>query len=331
MAIVITPPQLPPVVVGAVYNQALTATGGTGPYTWSIVPPSSNPGSGALPFWLTFITGTFAATAAVTAGTYYLQVMVVDSLGATAQIGYTLVSGYTLISDVATWVTSDYLSRGDITTIAQNSAIRVYRTITGKVPFDQTTAITQEIPLVTGNDTYDLTQLVPPLLGIIDIRLTINSTIRRRLRRSNARLYDSLSIIQNGLPATYARTTNGQIQLNPPPNSNTYSMRIRYWTRPTEASAFASTVLQTPLEWNELFEWETAYRVLNEIGQEDRAMKLMQPMAMPRQASPKKQPNMEIGIIPRLWNELLLTSSQRENVDEDFSVNPVMRAYSYRD
>lgn len=334
-ALAITTTSLPPVVVAAAYNQTLAASGGTGPYTWSILNTGSS-GSGTpndLPAWLTLNTATGAITGtATTAGVYGFTVQVKDSLGALATQFLAIVSGYTLISDIAAWVTGKYLKRTDVSVDAQQAALQMYRVICAKIPFDSLTAISPEIPLVQGQDTYDLSVLVPPLLGIISIRLTINSTTRRRLRRSSARLYDSLSIIQNGQPSTYARTAGSQIQINPPPDSNNYSIRVRYWTRPPEVAApnGLNTVLGTPLEWDPLFQWETAWWMLNEIGQEERAASLVQPMMMPRQSSPKKQTMMEIGIIPRLWNELLTTVSQKENVDEDFSVNPVMRPYSYR-
>jgi hypothetical protein len=52
------------------------------------------------------------------------------------------------------------------------------------------------------------------------------------------------------------------------------------------------------------------------------------PMPMPRQMSPKKTQMFEVGIIPRLYNDLLKTINMREAVDEDFSVNPIRRRYA---
>lgn len=325
MAFSITTLKLPPVLVDAAYNQTPATAGGVGPFVWSVL-------SGNFPSWAALNAGTGAITGTPrAAGMWTFELQVVDSTGAVATQDYTIVGGYTLISDIASWATSEYLNRGDLTTTAQNAALKIYRYITAKIPFDQLTAVTDELPLTAGIDTYDLSTLVPPLLGIISIRITITSTNRRRLRRSSPRLYDSLSVIKNGQPATYARTAALQIQINPPPDNSAYTMRIRYWSRPAEhPSVPASTILATPLEWNPLFEWETAYYLLNQLGQEQRAMALIQPMMMPRQSSPKRQSMQEIGIIPRLWNELLTTISQKENVDEDFGINPIIRPYSYR-
>lgn len=326
MSLVINQVALPTVKVAAVYNQTLTTTGAVGAVTWTVT-------AGALPNWLTLnpATGVIGGTAA-TAGVYNFTVQATDS-SATPQVAtqsFAICSGYTSITDVANWVTSDYLKRTDITVEAQNAAIMVYRIVAAKVPFEQLVSITPELPLSTGVDIYDLSQLVPPLVGITDIRVTLGSNIRRRLRRSSARMYDALSIIQNGRPSTYARSGAQTVQLNPPPDNSSYTMRVRYWSRPPEDAVFNTTVLATPIEWDALFKWEAAWWVLNELGQEQRAMQLVQPMMMPRQSSPKAQRMMEIGIIPRLWNELLTTVSQKENVDEDFNINPVIRAYSYR-
>lgn len=329
MALAITTVALPPVVVGSAYNQTVVNSGGTGPFVWTVDSGGNFPSWASLASATGVITGTPGAVPPIV-GSYTFVIRVTDSLLATATQSLTIVSGTTTIVDVANFVTVDYLNRSDIQAVAQKSALKVYRMICAKIPFDQLTQVTSEIPLTSGVDKYDLSTLVPPILGIIDIRLTINSTTKRRLRRSNPRLYDALSVVTVGQPATYARTAAQQIQFSPPPDSNNYTFRIRYWTRPTEHATPELTVLSTPLEWDSLFEWETAWWVLNATGQEQRASLLIQPMSLPRQSAPKKQPAMEIGIIPRLWNELLTTTSQKENVDEDFSVNPVMRSYSYR-
>jgi len=90
------------------------------------------------------------------------------------------------------------------------------------------------------------------------------------------------------------------------------------------------TNLITPTEWDALFKWETLYKVLHYLDQQDKAMMLVQPQPLPRQATPKKVQMVEVGMIPRLRNDVLTTVSQQENTDEDFSINPVIRAYSYR-
>lgn len=235
--------------------------------------------------------------------------------------------------DIANWVTQDYLNRADIQTIANSAAIEVYQTICAKIPFDQLMTTSAELPVIAATSSYDLTTgltaLSPALRAIASIRMTFSSTNRRRLRRSHVRVYDSLSFTTTGQTATYARWGN-TIELNPPPIDATPTFRVRYWSRPTLAAPPVNTVILTPTEWDSLYKWETLYKVLHYLDQQDKAMMLVQPAPLPRQSTPKKVQMIETGIIPRLWNDLLTTVSQQENVDEDFSINPVIRAYSYR-
>jgi hypothetical protein len=312
-------------------------------------------------------------------------------------------------TDIANWVVGDYLNRSDLLSVAQTASVNFYKMICAKIPFDQLMTTSPELPVVSGTDTYDLTlgttQVWPPLRSIASNRFTFTAGQNsRRLRRSHVRVYDSLTFTQPGLTATYARWGNSLI-FNPPPNSSSYTFRLRYWQYPvlgltgiitnaswagsvatiTAANTFTNgdtvqvsgvlpagyngvftltsasstqftyalsvnpgtyvvggmandisasvvnvTQLVTPAEWDELMKWETLYRVYMYLDQLDKASALVQPQPLPRQASPKKTVMYEVGIIPRLWNDLLTTISQQENVDEDFSINPVIRAYTFR-
>lgn len=239
----------------------------------------------------------------------------------------------TTIAQIASWVTTDVLKRNDLTTAATNAAYYFYKVLIAKIPFDELMQLSAEIPTVAyvnpGDEIYNLASLIPPLKSIADIRISFNPNTKRRLRRSHARVYDALSFSVPSRPATYARW-GLNIALNPPPNSSSYTFRVRYWGIPTLNDASPGTVtLATPQEWDELMRWETLYRVYNMIGQEQKAASLIQPLG-PHQPSVRRQLMAEVGILPRLWNELLSTISQKENVDEDFGINPVVRAYSYR-
>ncbi|MBV6514396.1 MAG: hypothetical protein HPKKFMNG_00019 [Planctomycetes bacterium] len=84
---------VPDGAIGAAYSQQITATGGLGPYTWSIL-------AGALPAGLSISSGTPAGAIAGTptaAGTFNFTVQVTDSLAATAQQAFSMeVSNYAL-------------------------------------------------------------------------------------------------------------------------------------------------------------------------------------------------------------------------------------------
>lgn len=235
------------------------------------------------------------------------------------------------IADIASFVTDDVLKRNDLTTAAQNAALAFYKVLCANVPFDQLMYTSSELPCVAGQESYNLATLVtsPSIKAIRDVRLTVDSTNKRRLRRSDTRVYDAMSLNPSGVPATYARWNNS-IELRPPPQSASYTLRVRFWAKPTIAATPSATVLETPEEWDELVKYETLYRIYNFIGQSQMGMMLVQPAMLPRQRSPKRQRMMEVGIIPRLWNELLSTVSAKEGTDEDFGINPVVRSYSFR-
>lgn len=234
------------------------------------------------------------------------------------------------IGTIATWACS-MTNRPDRIGVAADFAVDVYRMICGKVPFDQLSKKTAEIPTVVGQQEYSLVIPAPRLAGIISIRMTYNSTSRRRLGRSHVRVYDAYSNIPSGRPATYARFGN-DIELMPIPDSASYTFRVRYWEFPdvnTNPDELGATLVVTPVDWDELLKWETLFRFYTFLEQHDKANMLIQPMPLPRQPSPQKTRTFEIGIIPRLWNDLLKTVSQREHCDEDFGINPMMRPYTH--
>lgn len=238
----------------------------------------------------------------------------------------------TTLDDIATWCTSTMMKRSDLTTEARQSALAVYLLVCQKIPFEGLQQRSAELPLIAGTDSYDLTsgptQLTPELAGIMSIRYT-NGTRKWRVRRSHSRLFDAVQSTTNSDPRMYARFGK-TVEFNPTPNSSTATFRVRYWSNPTIVASpnEHTTTLVTPVAWDELFKWETLYRLYFITGQEEKAAQLIMPMPMPRQPSPKRTEMFEVGIIPRLWNDLLKTISQRENVDEDFSINPIRRDYS---
>lgn len=233
------------------------------------------------------------------------------------------------------WVQNDVLHRQDMNSAITDACINFYQVLTRKVPFDELQVTSPEYPLIVGQASYDLTvppyQLDPPLKAISSIRLTYgpSGSSSVRLRRSATRLYDSISYTNfNSRPSTYARWGNA-IELNPPPDSSSYTLRFRYWQL-ADVSEGADT---TPLirdEWAELIKWETLYRAYYYLEKYDAAAQLVMPQPLPRQPSPRRQVMYEVGIIPRLWNDLLSTISSMEAPDEDFSINPVVRNYSQR-
>jgi len=83
-AITIAPPTVPNGTAGAAYSQTLTASGGTGPYTFSVV-------SGTLPAGLTLTAGGLLSGTPTTVGTSSITIRATDANGCFAQITYTIV------------------------------------------------------------------------------------------------------------------------------------------------------------------------------------------------------------------------------------------------
>lgn len=81
-SIVVTPADLPGMTAGTAFSQALTSTGGTGPYTYSLA-------SGALPVGLSLSSSGLLSGTPTQRGTYTFSVQSQDSLGATAVKGFT--------------------------------------------------------------------------------------------------------------------------------------------------------------------------------------------------------------------------------------------------
>lgn len=228
-------------------------------------------------------------------------------------------------------IESDILVRTDMPNTIDRCIRDVHRVVCGKVPFDELHAGPFTIACVVGQQAYNLATLLaagtqPALAGIMNIRIEYTSSQVLRLKRDHVRTFDSMAVPANSKPVKYARF--GQtIEIWPPP-LDTYSMKMRYWKKPVENATLANTDLAVPDEWLELIKWEAMYRLYTLLNRPIEAMTLLTPSQLPNYPSGKKTRVHEIGIIPRLWNDLLLTISQRENVDENFSINPHVRRYT---
>lgn len=237
----------------------------------------------------------------------------------------------TTIGQIATWACGK-VDRPDKMGKACEEAVALVRLITGKIPFDSLCVKTAELPVVAGTREYSLASLDPELEGIMSIRFSYSTTSSIRLRKTNGRALDAKPRgAPNGRTYQYARF-GGALEFDPTPNSSSYTYRIRYWKKHDISEdgtpIYSDTELLTPPAWDELFKWELLYRMYYELDRPQDAMLLMAPTAMPRQYEKKKTYVQEIGIIPRLWNELLLTVDRREAIDDDFGMSPIIRRYS---
>ena len=88
----LAPDVMPPMIVGSAFSQAVVASGGTAPYTYSVA-------GGALPAGLTLTTGTISGTP-TTAGPYAFTIRAVDSTGGTALTVERAYSGQVITSAI---------------------------------------------------------------------------------------------------------------------------------------------------------------------------------------------------------------------------------------
>lgn len=252
-----------------------------------------------------------------------------------------------LLSDCVAWV-EGILNRTDLTTKLNDSVVNFYKLLCRKVPFDELMVVSPQIPLISGQATYNLDTMVdvdghvldPVLKSIYSIKCTFgpnatSTTVGQqspsvRLRRSATRLYDAIGYTIPGQTSTYSRFGK-TIEVNPAPNASNWSLQFRYWCIAPMDETPVNTTLIMDDDWAELIRWELLYRAYYMLGNTQEAMALVQPTQLPSvPGAPRRRLMTEIGIIPRLWNDLCNTLSSRENADEDFSINPVVRNYSVR-
>lgn len=227
------------------------------------------------------------------------------------------------MKDSITWVTVSKLKRPDLVGEATELCRKAFLSIVAKVPFDELRVVGSEMPLSTTVNTLDLSAL--NLAGIISLRLSANNTVRR-LKRSDMRAFDAI-MITNGIPYKYARVAK-TLYFNTQPTDATWTVRPYYWSYPTLLSPVENTVLPWPQEWDELLDYELLYRLYIHIEEHQKAMMMLQPPMNPRVPEGKKTTLHEIGVLTRLWNDLLQPTFAREAIDEDFGINPIYRSYT---
>jgi hypothetical protein len=227
------------------------------------------------------------------------------------------------ISDIVTKIKDEFLNRGDITAALTNRCAEAYLTLCSKVPFEDLQVGPESLNCTIGNKTVDLTTLSAPLAGICSIKIIYSTTTGMRLKRNHTRNYDAMIDPANSKPVQYARWGK-KIEVWPPPDG-AYELQVRYWKQGVLSGTVANTTLVIPAPWEELLMYETLYRAYYMLRMQNDAQALIIGAMQPRMPTTKRVVSQDMGVIPRLWNELLTTISQRENIDEDFSINPLRR------
>lgn len=233
------------------------------------------------------------------------------------------------LGDIAERAATRVLNRTDeLRDEAINCCADAYRAMCSGVPFDDIQVVSSEISTVADQVAYELSTLRPLLRAIDSIRYTQSGGTTRRLRRSHVRQYDAQSSATSSSSGPYSYGRQGStIEFNPAPDSASDTFRIRYWSLPDISTTDTKRhVIEIGVEWHEILLWETVYRLYHFLETPEKAHQLMQPSFVMPGGGRKR--SVDIGILPRLWNEHLSTIYEREFADEDFSINPVYRRYT---
>lgn len=241
------------------------------------------------------------------------------------------------LGDIRDICVKDILGRTDDTRFHGLKAARnAYLSICGKVCFPELQAQSGSISVTADSPTVSISALY--VAGILTVRYHDDSAdTYRTLKRTSVEAIDMIPQRRSGVPAQFARGASGTtLELNPLPDDSADSIVVRYWRKPPIADPndfdeLEAHQLLIPLDWEELLQWETLYRLYHyESSAESlqRAMMLVAPSQLPAMGSTKKITSREVGIIPRLWNDLLQTLDQREAPQMDYPLAPRVRAYT---
>jgi hypothetical protein len=236
-------------------------------------------------------------------------------------------------------VVQDILGRTDDTRYKGLRAARdAYLFICGKVPFPELQAKSSAITVTEDDEEVDISSL--KVAGILSVRYYDDSADKwKRLHPDTVDNYDHIPVRRSGVPSTFARGTSGTtIEFDNLPDDGADSIVIRYWrmpaiTDPNDMAELASHTLVIPVDWEQLLRWEALYALYHYENSEEslrKAQMLVMKGPFPRMGTTKKQISYEIGIIPRLWNDLLETLKTREGHMMDYPVAPAnTRPYTH--
>lgn len=231
----------------------------------------------------------------------------------------------------------DILGRSDNARYNGLRAARdAYFFICGKVPFPELQLKSDPINVTALSEEVDISAL--KVSGIISVRYYDDSlNIYKRLKPDTVENYDNIPVRRAGVPATFARGVSGTtLEFDSIPDDSADTITVRYWrmpsiTDPNDMDELASHQLVIPVDWEQLLRWETLYVLYhyeNSVESLQKAQMLVMPSQLPRMGSTKKTYSHELGIIPRLWNDLLGTLKTREGHRMEYAVAPLMRPYT---
>jgi hypothetical protein len=243
----------------------------------------------------------------------------------------------TTLGDVRDEVVQDILGRTDDKRYHGLKAARdAYLSICGKIPFPELQAVSDPISVTAGQNYVDISAL--SVAGIISLRYYDSSAdTYRKLEPTTAAVFDDIPTRRAGVPATFARGAGGvNIEFDSVIDDSADTITLRYWrmpaiTDPNDNDELTAHVVLLPMDWIQLLRWEalyTLYHYSDDMDQIQKAMMLVTRGQYPRMGSTNKIHSHEMGIIPRLWNDLLQTLAAREGPYMEYALAPLIRRYT---
>lgn len=226
------------------------------------------------------------------------------------------------LQDMMTMV-GDHFDRDDIARKIARNIIFVYRTIAAKVQWDELME-REEFTIGPLSTTISM-DLAANRIGAIQwVTLTDSAGNRRKLTRSISKAFDSRQTLRPGIPSQYSRFNN-TMEFDATPLED-LTVTIAYAKRlAIDVMNPENVELELPEEWEELVFWESVSRTALDLKEFELHMMLNQGSMLPDQAGVHSNTIRHMGIIPRLWNDLLSTTSANEFTDAVGQIAPARR------
>lgn len=256
---------MPAATAGTAYNTSISASGGTGPYTYQL-------SSGSLPTGLSLSPSGAISGAPTSAGTYSFSVKVTDSTGAVSYQTFTIVVNSNAVSIVTTpsQTSQQGVNYSQSNTVSGGSGTYSYSTSSGALPTGTTlnsgTGVVSGIPTSTGPYSYTVTATetggsgtsvtTGTIAGVVIASGPLSIAPSAPTGTSSGATYVQQNQAAGGA-GTYSYTSSGTLppgtSLNPgtgqvlgtvvTPGSYTYTVTVTDTGTPTPSTASATTTV----------------------------------------------------------------------------------------
>lgn len=165
--------------------------------------------------------------------------------------------------DIKTEIKVKLSQRDDIDVVIQNAIFNAYQDI-ATIFHHYELETSGNVTLVVGQRSYDLATLLPALRVILSVR---NTTLGKKITKTDWRVFDEMSSYSSGPPSRYARFGD-TLEFDTLP-ATAHVVAVKYAKKVTAFSGSSKSVLLP--EWDEAILLGSIYRVLERIDENDKA------------------------------------------------------------